>query len=172
MHKILQNHLLYAFVANLKIEALYPESLCDKNLAIRKVFAFCDSAWRISIIGSKAFSAVANPCSKGCCTIIDCSGQVRLINLDQLSPLCMTSLTRELDLARAKIDTGSRKEIRISTSSGVLQNIFSASMLLRCFLCTNPCNSNFALLHNAKHLLSIVLVEDLSLNLNFICYTF
>ena len=102
--------------------------------------------------------------------MINCSGQVRLINLDQLSPLCRTSLTRELDLARAKIDTGSRKEIRISTSSGVLQNIFSASMLLRCFLCTNPCNSNFALLHNAKHLLSIVLVEDLSLNLNFITW--
>ena len=36
MHKILQNHLLCAFVANLK-------SFCDKNLAIRKVFAFCDS---------------------------------------------------------------------------------------------------------------------------------
>ena len=47
MHKILQNHLLCAFVANLKIGgiyALYPESFCDKNLAIRKVFAFCDSA--------------------------------------------------------------------------------------------------------------------------------
>ena len=48
MHKILQNHLLCAFVANLKIGgiyALYPESFCDKNLAIRKVFAFCDSGW-------------------------------------------------------------------------------------------------------------------------------
>ena len=47
MHKILQNHLLYAFVANLKIVAiyaLYPESFCDKNLAIWKVFAFSDSA--------------------------------------------------------------------------------------------------------------------------------
>ena len=47
MHKILQNHLLCAFVANFKIGAiyaLYPESFCDKNLAIRKVFAFCDSA--------------------------------------------------------------------------------------------------------------------------------
>ena len=46
MHKILQNHLLCAFVANLKIGtiyALYPEGFCDKNLAIRKVFAFCDS---------------------------------------------------------------------------------------------------------------------------------
>ena len=46
MHKILQNHLLRAFVANLKIDAiyaLYPESFCGKNLAIRKVFAFCDS---------------------------------------------------------------------------------------------------------------------------------
>ena len=46
MHKILQNHLLRAFVANLKIDAiyaLYPESFCDKNLAIRKVFAFSDS---------------------------------------------------------------------------------------------------------------------------------
>ena len=47
MQKILQNHLLCAFVANLKIDALYalyPESFCGKNLAIRKVFAFCDSA--------------------------------------------------------------------------------------------------------------------------------
>ena len=51
MHKILQNHLLCAFVANLKIGAiyaLYPESFCDKNLAIRKVFAFCDSAGKRS----------------------------------------------------------------------------------------------------------------------------
>ena len=46
MHKILQTHLLWAFVANLKIDAiyaLYPESFCDPNLAIRKVFAFSDS---------------------------------------------------------------------------------------------------------------------------------
>ena len=43
MLKILQAHLLRAFVANLKIDAiyaLYPESFCDKNLAIRKVFVF------------------------------------------------------------------------------------------------------------------------------------
>ena len=43
MLKILQAHLLRAFVANLKIDAiyaLYPESFCDKNLAVRKVFAF------------------------------------------------------------------------------------------------------------------------------------
>ena len=48
MHKILQNHLLCAFVANLKIDGihvLYQESFCDKNLAIRKVFAFCDSEY-------------------------------------------------------------------------------------------------------------------------------
>ena len=47
LSKILQNHLLCAFVANLKIGAIYAlylESFCDKNLAIRKVFAFCDSA--------------------------------------------------------------------------------------------------------------------------------
>ena len=46
MHKILQNHLLCAFVANLKIDAiyaLYAESFCNKNLAICKVFAFFDS---------------------------------------------------------------------------------------------------------------------------------
>ena len=46
MHKILQNHLLCTFVVNLKIGAIYalfPESSCDKNLAIRKVLAFCDS---------------------------------------------------------------------------------------------------------------------------------
>ena len=48
MHKILQNHLLCAFVANLKIDAFYafyPESFWGKNLAIRKVFAFCDSEY-------------------------------------------------------------------------------------------------------------------------------
>ena len=48
MHKILQNHLLCAFVADLKIDALYalyPESFCDQNLATRKVFAFCDSVY-------------------------------------------------------------------------------------------------------------------------------
>ena len=42
-----------AFVANLKIDAiyaLYPESFCDKNLAIRKVFAFCDSGVRVVIV--------------------------------------------------------------------------------------------------------------------------
>ena len=46
MHKILQNHLLCTFVAKLKIGTiytLYPESYCDKNLAIWKVFAFSDS---------------------------------------------------------------------------------------------------------------------------------
>ena len=53
MLKILQAHLLRAFVANSKIDAiyaLYPESFCDKNLAIRKVFAFCDSVHKASII--------------------------------------------------------------------------------------------------------------------------
>ena len=42
MHKIVQIHLLRAFVAYLKIDTiyvLYPESFCDKNLVIRKVFA-------------------------------------------------------------------------------------------------------------------------------------
>ena len=46
MHKVLQTHLLRTFVANLKIDAiyaLYPESFCGKDLAIRKVFAFSDS---------------------------------------------------------------------------------------------------------------------------------
>ena len=39
-------HFIRLFVANLKIDAIctfYPESFCDKNLAIWKVFAFCDS---------------------------------------------------------------------------------------------------------------------------------
>ena len=51
MHKILQNHLLCAFVANLKIDAIYafdPKGFCDKNLAIRKVFAFSDSGNRMA----------------------------------------------------------------------------------------------------------------------------
>ena len=46
MLKILQAHLLRAFVANSIIDgiyALYPESFCNKNLAVRKVFAFSDS---------------------------------------------------------------------------------------------------------------------------------
>ena len=46
MHKMLQAHLLRASVANLKIDAtyaLYPESFCDTNLAIQKVFVFSDS---------------------------------------------------------------------------------------------------------------------------------
>ena len=46
LSKILQSLLSCAFVADLKIDAiyaLYPESFCDTNLAIRKVFAFCDS---------------------------------------------------------------------------------------------------------------------------------
>ena len=46
--KILQAHLLRAFVANSKIDAIYaiyPESFCDKNLAVRKVFAFSDSVF-------------------------------------------------------------------------------------------------------------------------------
>ena len=47
MLKILHAHLLRTFVANSKIDAiyaLYPESLSDKYLAVRKVFAFSDSA--------------------------------------------------------------------------------------------------------------------------------
>ena len=46
MLKILHAHLFRTFVANSKIDAiyaLYPESLSDKNLAVRKVFAFSDS---------------------------------------------------------------------------------------------------------------------------------
>ena len=46
MLKILHAHLLRTFVANSKIDAIYsfyPESFCDKNLAVRKVFAFSDS---------------------------------------------------------------------------------------------------------------------------------
>ena len=47
MLKILQAHNLRAFVMNLKIDAiylLYLESFCNKNLAVRIVFAFSDSA--------------------------------------------------------------------------------------------------------------------------------
>ena len=50
-YPLLQNHILCVFVANLKIGAiyaLYPESFCDKNLAIQKVFAFCDSEGLVS----------------------------------------------------------------------------------------------------------------------------
>ena len=46
MLKILHTHLLRTFAANSKIDviyALYPESLSDKYLAVRKIFAFSDS---------------------------------------------------------------------------------------------------------------------------------
>ena len=46
MLKICKHIFLHELVANLKIDAIYafyPESFCDKNLAIRKVFAFSDS---------------------------------------------------------------------------------------------------------------------------------
>ena len=61
--KILSNHLLCAFVVNLKIDAiyaLYPESFCDKNLAIRKVFAFCDSAQILWLSPATDFCKVAS----------------------------------------------------------------------------------------------------------------
>ena len=48
MLNILQAHLSRAFVANSMIDgiyALYPESFCNKNLAIWKVFAFSDSVY-------------------------------------------------------------------------------------------------------------------------------
>ena len=48
----LQTHFLRVFVANLKNDAIYgfnPESFCDKNLAIRKVFAFSDSELAIYV---------------------------------------------------------------------------------------------------------------------------
>ena len=57
---------------NLKIDAiyaLYTESFCDKNLAIRKVFAFCDSVplWMISSrgIGRLAWVVVGDDPSFG-----------------------------------------------------------------------------------------------------------
>ena len=56
MLKILQAHLLRAFVANSKIDAiyaLYPESFCDKNLAVRKVFAFSDSVFEFGAFKRK-----------------------------------------------------------------------------------------------------------------------
>ena len=44
----LLTHFLHVFVANLKNDAIYvfyPESFCDKNLALRKVFVFSDSVY-------------------------------------------------------------------------------------------------------------------------------
>ena len=69
MHKILQNHLLWAFAANLKIGAiyaLYPESFSDKNLAFRKVFAFCDSVvpWDLRLRNGGLFHQPALSCGK------------------------------------------------------------------------------------------------------------
>ena len=53
MHKILQTHHLRTFVANLKIDAIYalcPESFATTILAIRKVFVFSDSDYRMKTI--------------------------------------------------------------------------------------------------------------------------
>ena len=66
--KILQAHLLRAFVANLKIDAiyaLYPESFCDKNLAVRKVFAFSDSGASliVRIPSDRSLARRANRCA-------------------------------------------------------------------------------------------------------------
>ena len=64
MNKILQNHLLCAFVANLKIDAiyaLYPESFCDKNLVIRKVFAFSDSGCKLEYQSEKVVKETEKP---------------------------------------------------------------------------------------------------------------
>ena len=58
MHRILQKHLLCAFVANLKIDAIYafyPEGFCDKNLAFRIVFAFSDSVYQLYIVAGNAY---------------------------------------------------------------------------------------------------------------------
>ena len=68
MLKILQAHLLRAFVANLKIDAiyaLYPESFCDKNLAVRKVFAFSDSGASliVRIPSDRSLARRANRCA-------------------------------------------------------------------------------------------------------------
>ena len=81
MHKILQNHLLSAFVANLKIYAiyaLYPESFCDKNLAIRKVFAFCDSVRDISSTQNHMYLQLQFEAQK---KATNCSARQRAISL-------------------------------------------------------------------------------------------
>ena len=67
-----------------------------------------------------------------CCRVTDCcDGQYFLINLVQfnLSALCITSLVRRWVLARARMEGGSKKENKFSTSSGVVQKNVSASIL-------------------------------------------
>ena len=71
MHKILQNHILCAFLANLKIDALYalyPESFCGKNLAFRNFFAFSYSAandyWQQFWISNMAIFPYQNETSR------------------------------------------------------------------------------------------------------------
>ena len=58
-------HTFYSiFVRNLKIDAIYafyPESFCNKNLAIRKVFAFCDSGRHLCFF--TMVPAVDSPCN-------------------------------------------------------------------------------------------------------------
>ena len=64
-------------------------------------------------------------------------------------------------LARARMEAGSRKESRFSTSSGVIQNDLSASLLdmaLKIFLSMKPSSSSFVILHSAKPILNIVLL--------------
>ena len=97
-----------------------------------------------------------------CCRVTDCcDGQYFLINLVQfnLSALCITSLVRRWVLARARMEGGSKKENKFSTSSGVVQKNVSASILDMVLKYPVP-------LHNAKHLLNIVLLYVLYYYLN------
>ena len=105
----------------------------------------------------------------------DCFGKLRSRNFVQTVPLSSNFVLREWVLprllARANMDPGSRKESRLSISSGVIQNDFSASMLdmvLQIFLSMKPWTSSFVFLHSANQMLNIVLLFILKKRLWYI----
>ena len=64
-------------------------------------------------------------------------------------------------MASVRMEAGSRKESRFSTSSGVIQNNLSASLLdvaLKIFLSMEPSTSSFVILNSTKPMLNIVLL--------------
>ena len=101
----MQTHFLRVFVANLKNDAIYrfyPESFCDKNLAIRKVFAFSDSVNRhfsiFMVVLDKAWSMCSLPCWSA--QLAPIRGAQRHQDRDRGSPELSTAGLRSSGLSR------------------------------------------------------------------------
>ena len=79
----MQTHFLRAFVANLKIDAIYtfyPDSFCDKSLAIRKVVAFSDSVTLVGLVS--LISWVGLEGLEGIMGLVGMVGLVGLVGLE------------------------------------------------------------------------------------------